>query len=60
MEQRVIYKHLSGYELVDHVEGDHEREMGGCTSFKEVREQHRAMHRMHNDWDHTHEYPKDA
>ena len=40
--------------IVDHIEMTHEREMPGYWTFEQLERAHRAMHRMRNDWDHSH------
>lgn len=41
--------------LQDHLEVEHEREMPGHWTFKELKKAHDAMHRMRSDWDHNHD-----
>jgi hypothetical protein len=54
VEQTLVRLNLTGWELVEHVEGEHERDMGGCLTFDDVRRAHRAMHANRRDWNHKH------
>lgn len=40
--------------LADHIEGDHEREVPGPHTERELATMHTEMHRRRDDWDHTH------
>lgn len=40
--------------LADHMEFEHEREMPGHWTFKELDKAHKVMHKMRGDWGHEH------
>lgn len=40
--------------LSDHLEMEHEREMPGYWTFKELDRAHKSMHKMRDDWGHYH------
>jgi hypothetical protein len=52
-----VVKESKVTELGFHIEMDHERELPGFWSFKQLWEMHSQMHILNDDWDHEHSDP---